>query len=58
MPSISVKGGEMQASPISKLVPHTEEARLKGIKVYHHNIGQPDIATIKLPVDDSDKFAQ
>lgn len=35
----------MPASPIRKLVPHAEAAKKKGIKVYHLNIGQPDIET-------------
>ena len=35
----------MPASPIRKLVPYSEEAKRKGRKVYHLNIGQPDIAT-------------
>lgn len=35
----------MPASPIRKLVPYAEEAKRKGIKVYHLNIGQPDIPT-------------
>jgi aspartate aminotransferase len=45
MPSISEKGRAMPASPIRKLVPYAEEAKKKGIKVYHLNIGQPDIPT-------------
>lgn len=45
MPSISDKGRIMPASPIRKLVPFAEEAKRKGIKVYHLNIGQPDIPT-------------
>jgi aspartate aminotransferase len=35
----------MPASPIRKLVPYAEEAKAKGVKVYHLNIGQPDIKT-------------
>ena len=35
----------MPASPIRKLVPYSEEAKRKGIKVFHLNIGQPDIPT-------------
>lgn len=35
----------MPASPIRKLVPYAEEAKQKGVKVYHLNIGQPDIET-------------
>lgn len=45
MPAISDKGKAMPASPIRKLVPYSEEAKRKGRKVYHLNIGQPDIAT-------------
>ena len=45
MPSISLKGRSMPASPIRKLVPFAEEATRKGIKVYRLNIGQPDIPT-------------
>lgn len=35
----------MPASPIRKLVPYAEGAKKRGVKVYHLNIGQPDIAT-------------
>jgi aspartate aminotransferase len=45
MPKISEKAGKMPASPIRKLVPYAEEAKRKGRKVYHLNIGQPDIHT-------------
>jgi aspartate aminotransferase len=45
MPSVSDKGKSMPASPIRKLVPYSEEAKRKGRKVYHLNIGQPDIPT-------------
>jgi len=45
MPSISEKGKMMPASPIRKLVPYAEQAKQRGIKVYHLNIGQPDIKT-------------
>jgi aspartate aminotransferase len=45
MPTISDKGKAMPASPIRKLVPYSEEAKRKGRKVYHLNIGQPDIPT-------------
>jgi len=45
MPKISEKAGMMPASPIRKLVPYAEEAKRKGRKVYHLNIGQPDIHT-------------
>lgn len=45
MPSISTKGRSMPESPIRKLVPFAEIAKKKGRKVYHLNIGQPDIET-------------
>lgn len=45
MPKISNKGLEMPESPIRKLVPYSEIAKKKGHKVYHLNIGQPDIKT-------------
>lgn len=41
----------MPASPIRKLVPFAEVAKKKGTKVYHLNIGQPDIETPKLILD-------
>ena len=43
MPKISNKGQNMPESPIRKLVPYAEIAKKKGHKVYHLNIGQPDI---------------
>ncbi|UOK41274.1 MULTISPECIES: pyridoxal phosphate-dependent aminotransferase [Flavobacterium] len=45
MPKISLKGQQMPESPIRKLVPYAEIAKKKGHKVYHLNIGQPDIKT-------------
>jgi len=45
MPKISNKGLQMPESPIRKLVPFAEIAKKKGNKVYHLNIGQPDIKT-------------
>ncbi|MBC7536018.1 MAG: pyridoxal phosphate-dependent aminotransferase [Ferruginibacter sp.] len=45
MLEISKRGRDMPASPIRKLVPFAEAAKKKGIKVYHLNIGQPDIET-------------
>lgn len=45
MPKISNKGKQMPESPIRKLVPYSEIAKKKGHKVYHLNIGQPDIKT-------------
>lgn len=51
MPGISDKGMAMPASPIRKLVPFAEAAKNKGRKVYHLNIGQPDIVTPKVALD-------
>ena len=51
MPRISEKGKSMPASPIRKLVPYSEEAKRKGRKVYHLNIGQPDIHTPQIALD-------
>lgn len=45
MPKISNRGEIMPQSPIRKLVPLANQAKKKGIKVYHLNIGQPDIHT-------------
>ncbi|WP_295771527.1 pyridoxal phosphate-dependent aminotransferase [uncultured Mucilaginibacter sp.] len=45
MPKISNKGQTIPASPIRKLTPFAEQAKLDGKKVYHLNIGQPDIET-------------
>jgi len=45
MPKISNKGTQMPESPIRKLVPYADIAKKKGNKVYHLNIGQPDIKT-------------
>ena len=45
MLQISERGQEMPPSPIRKLVPYAEAAKKKGIKVFHLNIGQPDIET-------------
>lgn len=45
MPRISNKGIQMPASPIRKLTPFADQAKKNGKKVYHLNIGQPDIET-------------
>ena len=51
MPEISIRGIEMPASPIRKLVPLSDSAKARGLKVYHLNIGQPDIPTPKIALD-------
>lgn len=45
MPKISQKGIDMPASPIRKLTPYADQAKKSGKKIYHLNIGQPDIET-------------
>ncbi len=45
MPKVSSKGNAMPSSPIRKLVPFAEAAKKRGTKIYHLNIGQPDIET-------------
>lgn len=49
--SISHRGQLMPPSPIRKLVPYAEAAKKRGVKVYHLNIGQPDIETPKAVLD-------
>jgi aspartate aminotransferase len=51
MPRVSAKGNTMPASPIRKLVPYAEAAKKLGRKIYHLNIGQPDIETPKIMLD-------
>jgi len=51
MPTISKKGTTMPPSPIRKLVPFADAAKQRGIKVFHLNIGQPDIATPQHALD-------
>lgn len=51
MPVISHRGAVMPPSPIRKLVPFAEAAKKRGTKVYHLNIGQPDIETPKAILD-------
>ena len=41
----------MPASPIRKLVPYSDAAKKRGIKVYHLNIGQPDIKTPEIAIE-------
>ena len=51
MPKISQRAQNMPASPVRKLVPYAIQAKQKGIKVYHLNIGQPDIETPQTALD-------
>lgn len=45
MPNVSERGIKMPSSPIRKLTPLSDSAKARGLKVYHLNIGQPDIPT-------------
>ena len=58
MPKISERACVMPASPIRKLVPYAEAAKKRGIKVYHLNIGQPDIKTPEIALDAIRHFDQ
>ena len=51
MPKISIRGCEMPESPIRKLAPLSDAAKQRGIKVYHLNIGQPDLPTPQVAID-------
>lgn len=51
MPKISERANLLPASPIRKLVPFADKAKAKGIKIYHLNIGQPDIETPQVGLD-------
>ena len=51
MPVISHRGANMPPSPIRKLVPYSDAAKKRGSKVYHLNIGQPDIETPQAILD-------
>ena len=51
MPRISVRGTEMPSSPIRKLAPLAEDAKRRGVRVYHLNIGQPDLPTPQIALD-------
>ena len=51
MPKIAKRGIEMPSSPIRKLTPLANEAKARGVKVYHLNIGQPDLPTPQKALD-------
>lgn len=51
MPQISSRGVIMPESPIRKLVPLADKAKERGVKVYHLNIGQPDLKTPQVALD-------
>ncbi|SEF47204.1 aspartate aminotransferase [Caloramator fervidus] len=56
MPNLSERIKNMQASPIRKLAPLAEKAKKEGKKVYHLNIGQPDIETPQIFYDTIKSF--
>ena len=58
MPKISLKGLSMPESPIRKLVPFAEKAKKNGKKVFHLNIGQPDIQTPQVALDAISNFSK
>ena len=51
MPNISLRGSQMPSSPIRKLAPLANAAKSQGVKVYHLNIGQPDLPTPQKALD-------
>ena len=51
MASISEKAKQMPASAIRKLVPFADAAKKQGVKVYHLNLGQPDIKSPECALD-------
>lgn len=57
MPKVSNKGLAMPASPIRKLVPFAEKAKSEGKKIYHLNIGQPDIETPEMMLNAIHNFS-
>jgi len=57
MSKIAARAKALEFSPIRKLVPLAIAAKKRGIKIYHLNIGQPDIASPKLFLDGVKKFS-
>ena len=51
MPQTSERGKMMPQSPIRKLVPLADKAKERGVKVYHLNIGQPDLNTPQVALE-------
>lgn len=51
MLQISDKGKNVPASPIRKLVPYADQAKQKGIRVFHLNIGQPDLPSPEIALE-------
>ena len=57
MANISTKAQAMPASAIRKLVPLADAAKKQGTKVYHLNVGQPDIKSPKCALDAIKNFS-
>jgi aspartate aminotransferase len=55
---LSQRAVDIQASPIRKLMPHAVAAKKRGVKVYHLNIGQPDIPTPQAMLDAYHGFSE
>ncbi|MEO8360899.1 MAG: pyridoxal phosphate-dependent aminotransferase [Vicinamibacteria bacterium] len=51
MPKVSERGQALPPSPIRKLAPYADAAKARGVKVFHLNIGQPDLETPKVMRD-------
>ena len=51
MPKTSLRGQQMPESPIRKLAPLAEKAKARGVKIFHLNIGQPDLKTPEVALD-------
>jgi len=51
MPQVSQRGAQLPSSPIRKLAPLAAQAKKEGVKVYHLNIGQPDLPTPQKGLD-------
>ncbi len=56
MPKVSERGLAMPESPIRKLAPLAEHAKKEGVKVYHLNIGQPDLPTPREAIEAVQNF--
>ena len=56
MPELSERAVLMPSSPIRKLAPYANEAKARGIKVYHLNIGQPDLNSPDIALEAIKKF--
>ncbi len=54
--NVSQRAATIQASPIRKLMPYANKAKERGIKIYHLNIGQPDIETPQAMLDVYHKY--